>query len=518
MLSFLAPISMFNTDVKINFNKLLKNCFTFFLALIAFTIIFERYNGFSKALALPIINGSIADSVEKVTPAVVNISTTQKIDLKNRFSNVLPDELGDLLRDLPFLFHYAPPGVEKDNQQPNQPQKSTRKITSLGSGFIVDKSGYIVTNNHVIDGADEISITLSTGTRSYKAKVIGSDPKTDIALLKIETKSELPYLEFANSDVTRVGDLAIAIGNPFGLGGTVTAGVVSAKARYISSNTLDDFIQTDAAINQGSSGGPLCNISGEVIGVNSVIMSTSPTGGSVGIGFAIPSNIVQPIIKQLREKGKIERGWLGVKVQNMDQDIANGLGLSESKGALVTNIVKGSPADKAGIKVGDVIVKFDDKEIVAMNMLPRIVGETVINKKVSIDVLRDNKTVQLSVIIEKPANDNPFESSSVDSKSLPVNEKILLGLTVQNLSPELKLKYSITEEKGVVVIAIDENSISSLAGIMQGDVIISVNQKQINNIEEFEKEVEKMKKAGKETIVLLLSRRGETLFIGMSIT
>ena len=456
---------------------------------------------------------SLADTAEKIMPAVVNISTTQKNETKKKTSSQQqqPDNPYDLFRDF----------LEKEFGLPDQ----MRKITSLGSGFIIDSSGYIVTNQHVIDGADEITVTLSN-EKQFKAKVIGQDQKTDLAVLKIDTKDQipLPYLEFDDSDKARVGDLVVAVGNPFGLGGTLTSGIISAKARHISANTYDDYIQTDAAINRGNSGGPLCNATtGKVIGVTSVIYS--PSGGSVGIGFAIPASIVQPTVNQLKDNGKIVRGWLGVKVQQVSEDIAAIMGIKDNKGALVASVVKGSPADKAGITIGDIITKFDGQDIASMNKLPRIVAETTVNKKVAIEVFRDNKYITLNTVIEKPTSADPFsEDGDEDSEDSDDNgdgkggSKGALGMAVKNLTPETRRTYGIADsEKGVVVSNVSRGSVASFAGIKQGDLIISINKKPLNSSSDFDNSLNKLKSDGKGKAMLLVSRKGSTSYVTIEI-
>lgn len=353
------------TEIKLINKKILKGAIVIFFALFAVLEASANIIDFS-------------DVVEKISPAVVNISTTQKVIKKKKqpFGS-LPDTPYDLFKDF----------LEREFGLPEQ----MRKMTSLGSGFIVAEEGYVVTNYHVVEGADEITVMIGNETeKNYKAKVVGADKKTDLALLKIDVGMKLPYLEFGDSDSARVGSPVIAVGNPFGLGGTVTSGIISAKARYISRETFDDYIQTDAAVNSGNSGGPLCDgLTGKVLGVNSAIFS--PSGGNVGIGFAIPASIAESVVKQLKEKGSIIRGWLGVMVQPVDENIAKAMGLESPKGALVASIVNSSPADNGGVKVGDIILEFDGKVIDSTNKLPRIVGETPLDKKVNLVVFRDGK-------------------------------------------------------------------------------------------------------------------------------
>lgn len=456
-------------------------------------------NAHVTKIALP----SFAPIVETAMPAVVNISTTQKVEVRNPFEGL------DFPEGSPFeMFKDY---FDRDFANPDGGTK-TRKATSLGSGFIIDAEGYIVTNYHVVAEADEINVTLSDDSeKSFKAKVIGKDSKTDLALLKIEAKKALPFLKFVETDTSRVGDWVIAIGNPFGLGVSVSSGIVSAKSRFIPGQ-YDDFIQTDAPINKGNSGGPMINMNGEVIGVNSVIIS--PSGGSVGIGLAIPSEIAQPIIKQLKEKGAVVRGWLGVKVQYVTEDIAKSLGLVNAKGALVSEVIKDSPSEKAGVKVGDVITKFDDKEINNMQKLPRLVAETPIGKSAKIELVRDGKVMILETKIEKPegadaeqnlSKKNKEEKSAVDST--------ILGMKVESISSALRMKYKLDKSvSGVVVTKVVRNSISQINGIKPGDVIMRFNRSKIETPEELNKAVADAKKAGAVSGLFLIHRDNSNIF------
>lgn len=445
---------------------------------------------------------TFADIIEKVNPAVVNISTVQKVEKPK------PMEMPDNLLE---FFEFQERELER---------QKNRKITSLGSGFVVDPNGYIVTNYHVIAEAEQIEVNFSDELMGpLKAKVIGKDPKTDLALLKVESKKPLPYLTFGDSEKSRVGDWVLVIGNPFGLSGTASSGIISAKARYLNNSQYDDYIQTDASINKGNSGGPMFNTQGEVIGVNTIILSTS--GGSMGIGFSVPSSIVKPVIEQLKTKGEIIRGWLGVKVQIIDEKIKKSMGLPDQKGALVAEIMKDSPADKAGIKVGDVIIKFDGKDVLNMNKLPRIVADTPINKKVDIEIIRNGKTMILKATTEKPKVD-PFneeepneEKQEAESKA---KAKVVLGLRVDNINQSIISRFRLDSGIiGVVIVSIEKDSILADSGLMAGDVIQRVNQMPITSVDEFIEAIKRTQKRGEFHAALLVTRRGESRFLSIDL-
>jgi serine protease Do len=453
---------------------------------------------------------SFADVAEKTMPSVVNISTTQK--LKGGEGNLMFDLPGgeeeggehNTLHDMMREF------LEREFSGPRARKK---RAHSLGSGFIIDSAGYIVTNYHVIDGADEITVTLADNdNKKYDAKVIGKDEKTDIVLLKIEANKPLPYVEFADSDEARVGDWVITVGNPFNLGSTVTAGIISAKARYLNTG-FDDFIQTDAPINRGNSGGPMFNLDGKVIGVNSVIIT--PSGGSIGLGFAIPSNLVQSVIKQLKEHGKVVRGWLGVMIQPVTDEIASNLGIKEPHGALISEVVKDGPADKAGFKLGDLITKFDNKKVIASTKLPKMVADVKIGSKVPVEVIRNGKTVTLTATIEKPAaTDGSEEEASSGAPKIKVPSKTILGMTLCTLDGEMRKKYKIDDKvRGVIITKIDYNSPARDIGLRVGDVIMSFSNVDVHSIEDLDRLYNAARTAGKENAILLVWSKKKTVFL-----
>jgi serine protease Do len=451
---------------------------------------------------------SFADLTARLTPAVVNVSTTQKVEV-GKLRGVPP---GSPLEDLFRRFQ---------EQQGGDGEPVTREATSLGSGFIIDPSGYIVTNNHVIsagEGKDtpveSITVTLSD-RREYKAKVIGRDALTDMALLKIEA-TNLPYVKFGNSQTVRVGDWAIAIGNPFGLGGTVTAGIVSALHRNIGSGQYDRYIQTDASINQGNSGGPLFDLDGNVIGVNTAIFS--PTGGNVGLGFSIPAELAYPVIQQLRATGTVKRGYLGVGIQPLSTDIAAGLGLPKDRGEIVASIEPSGPAAKAGIKQGDVIVKINGSDVTYDNTLSYVVANTPIGSTVPIELIRDGqrKTIN-ATIAQRPAESvvqaraglaPPTADESEPSKAPGIEAtKASLGITLQPLTAELRQQLRVPETvKGVVIAGINPASDAASNGLQRGDIILQINQKPTTSPAEAAAAVDAARKAGRDTVLMLVQR------------
>ena len=429
---------------------------------------------------------------KKMRPVVVNISSTQMSETRGPQG---PQEFGspfgeeDPFNDFWRRFFGGP--------IPRGPQRQR----NLGSGFLIDSDGSILTNNHVVENAQKIIVKLAD-EQEYEAKVIGRDPKTDIAVIKIDAKVGLTAASLGDSDGLEVGEWVMAIGNPFGLDSTVTSGIVSAKGRHIGQGPYDNFIQTDASINPGNSGGPLINLRGEVIGINTAIFSR--TGGNMGIGFAIPVNLVKELLPQLRGKGKVTRGYLGVLIQKVTPDIAESLGMDKSQGALVANVSKDGPADKSGVKVGDVIIEFDGKEVKDSGDLPIIVARTPVDKKVRMKVLRDKNELTLNVAVGELKDEEVVAS---------VPEKGELGLTVQRLTPQIAESLGLEKAEGVVVSAVEPGSAGDEAGIRRGDVVVEIDRKPIRSLDEYKKSVTTIRK-GKG--VLFLVRRGEsTLFLAL---
>ncbi len=467
---------------------------------------------------------NFADLAARLLPAVVNISSSQTVTAQNNphggpggpnggpgagpempmFPPGSPFE--QLFRDFMQRNHRGQGGGGQGGNQQGQnapPDEPGRKMQSLGSGYIIDPSGIVVTNNHVIDGADEITVRLQDDTE-LKATLIGHDDRTDIAVLQVHSDKPLPSLPFGNSDAMRVGEWVLAIGNPFGLGGTVTAGIVSARGRDINQGPYDNFIQTDAPINRGNSGGPLFNMDGEVIGMNTAIYS--PSGGSIGIGFSIPSNEIKTVVSQLRNFGHARRGWLGVKIQQVTPEIAESLGLKEPGGALVASVEDNGPAAKAAIQNGDVILKFNDQDVKEMKVLPRIVGDTDINKQVPVQVWRDGKTRQITVTVGELPEETQVASAAPDK---PAPDKALrlsgLGLELGAITQEARDKYSLSaDQKGVVVTSVTGGGPAAEKGLKAGDVIVEVAQEEVASPEDVRTRVEQARKDGKANVLMLV--------------
>jgi serine protease Do len=437
---------------------------------------------------------------------VVNISTSQSV--KGPQGVPLPK----VPKGSPFEEFFDDFFSKKGGRGPAE-----RKVSSLGSGFVIEgREGLIVTNNHVIEGADEIVVNFSDGSKLKVDKVLGKDTKTDLALLKVTPKKPLTAVAFGSSGSLKVGDWVMAIGNPFGLGGSVTVGIISAKQRDINSGPYDDFLQTDAAINRGNSGGPLFNMDGEVVGVNTAIIS--PTGGSIGIGFAVPSDTAVLVIDQLRQFGETRRGWLGVKIQSLTEDLAETLGVPENVGAFVSGVTPESPAGKAGLEAGDIILRFDGKEVSSVRGLPRLVAQTPIGKTVTVEVLRRGEKKTLEVAIGRLTEDDDAASPAAtkpDAESAP--EQSLIGLRLAPLTPELRAKFGIDEKvKGVVVTEVDPASPAASKNIKAGDVIVEAAQEQVATPEDVARSVEKMKKAGRKAVLLRVEdAKGDLRFVAV---
>jgi serine protease Do len=453
---------------------------------------------------------SFADLAAKLLPTVVNIATSQTLKAP-------PPQ------DMPSL----PPGSPLEDlfknfmgPQANRPQH----VTSLGSGFIIDPSGFIVTNNHVIENADQITVTLDDGT-NLPAKLIGRDVKTDLALLKVNPKKPLPATHFGDSDTARIGDWVIAIGDPFGIGSTVTAGIVSARNRDISAGPYDDFIQTDAPINRGNSGGPLFDMDGNVVGINSQIFS--PSGGSVGIGFSIPSNLAKDVVAQLRQFGVARRGWIGVAIQSVTDDVAEAMHLSSTQGALVSNVTPDGPAAKAGVAKGDLVTGFDGKPINDSRTLPRIVADTPIGKTVSVDVLRGGRKESFKVAVAKldegGAPDKPGKAPSAPvppkpgSNAAPPGSKLSqLGLSLAPLDGAARAKFKVPGNvQGVVVSDVSDGSPAADKNFRPGDVIVEVQNQKVSNPGDVESKINADVKAGRKVELMLVNRAGDLTYVGL---
>ncbi len=446
-----------------------------------------------------------ADLAERLSSAVVNISTSQTL---RRANNRERGNIPQLPEDSPLQDFF--------DDFLNRGDRAPRRVTALGSGFIIDLEGHVVTNNHVIEDADEIEVILNDGT-TLPAELIGTDEQTDLALLKVESNGELPVVEFGDSDVARVGSWVLAIGNPFGLNSSVTAGIISARNRDIQSGAYDEFIQTDAAINQGNSGGPLFNMAGEVIGVNSAIYS--PTGGSVGIGFAIPSNVARNVIDQLKETGRVSRGMIGVTIQNIEEDIAASLNLDEARGALVSGVTDGGPAADAGVQEGDVIISFDGREVDDDRALPRIVAETQAGRTVDVEIIRRGQRRTLQIVVAPLPDDalteNDEEAPEPSRENTQTSSR--LEITLEPLTGDSRARYRIENNvSGVLVVDVDIDGVSG-DKLRQGDVIVEVAQSDVRTAEEVEARIDGEIEAGRSAVLLRVNRRGNERYIGVRV-
>ncbi|MCE8514465.1 DegQ family serine endoprotease [Ruegeria pomeroyi] len=453
---------------------------------------------------------SLAPLADKVSPAVVNITTSTLVEGPTGPQGIVPE-------GSPFEDFF------REFQDRNGGGDRPRRSSALGSGFVISEDGYIVTNNHVIAKADEILIEFFPGdgqpARELPAKVVGTDENTDIALLKVEADGPLKYVKFGNSDTARVGDWVMAMGNPLGQGFSVSAGIVSARNRALS-GSYDDYIQTDAAINRGNSGGPLFNMDGEVIGVNTAILS--PNGGSIGIGFSMASNVVTKVVGQLREYGETRRGWLGVRIQDVTEDMAEAMGLEKTGGALISDVPDG-PAKEAGLKAGDVIVSFDGAEVRDTRDLVRRVGESEVGKSVRVLVFRDGGTQTILVTLGRREDAERAGSGSEEegegSQTTPeVSKKEFLGLTVSALTAEMRAELGLAEDTtGLAIVAVDETSEAFEKGLRTGDVITEAGQQKVATLADLETRIDEAREAGRKSLLLLVRRGGEPRFVALSL-
>ena len=472
--------------------KLLKKILTIF---ILFNLGFINL---SNAKPIP---DSFADLAERLMPSVVNISTTQTIK-----TNANP---------LPFQF---PPGSPFEEMFKDFNKPTERKASSLGSGFIINKNGTIITNNHVINNAEDIVVRV--GDKEYEAKVLGADPYSDLAVLKIDTNEKFKPVKFGNSDKARVGDWVVAIGNPFGLGGTVTSGIISARNRDINLTRYDDFIQTDASINQGNSGGPLFNLDGDVIGINTAIIAPGQSG-SIGIGFAIPANAASNVITQLIKYGETKRGWLGVRIQQVTKEIADVEKLKNTEGALVASVGEKSPAEKAGLKAGDIILKFDGKKVDTMRALPKLVSNTEVGKTVELEIWRNKKLITKKLTLGRLESSDDFKAENKKTKpgvKIQDTEIVTLKISVRNSTEkDIQDRKLNKRTKGVVITSISSKSV--VAGMLrEGDMIIEVQKNKVLNPEQLNQLIESISKKGEQTLLLtIINNNNQRRYLGVKI-
>ncbi len=442
---------------------------------------------------------SLADLASQISDSVVNITTTTVVAGNAGPNPIVPE-------GSPFEDFF------REFQDRNKNGDRPRRSSALGSGFVISEDGYIVTNNHVIESADEIVIEFFSG-EELEATVIGTDPNTDIALLKVEADKPLPYVSFGDSDTARVGDWVMAMGNPLGQGFSVSAGIVSARNRALS-GSYDDYIQTDAAINRGNSGGPLFNMDGDVVGVNTAILS--PNGGSIGIGFSMASNVVSRVVDQLREYGETRRGWLGVRIQDVTDDVAEAMGLQKTKGALVTDVPDG-PAKDGGMLQGDVITSFDGVEVADTRALVRQVGNTDVGKAVRVVVFRDGKTETLKITLGRREEAEAIPAAQTQNAE-PEAPKEMLGLSLSPVTPklteELKLKPN---TQGLVVLDVDETTEAYEKGLRAGDLIAEAGQQKLTSVQDLQDRVDEARDAGRKSLLLLVRRAGEPRFVALSV-
>jgi serine protease Do len=455
----------------------------------------------AQAIAAQARPESFADLAEEISPAVVNITTSTVVERGTGSMPMVPE--GSPFEDFFEQFRDRMP----DNER-------SRRSSALGSGFVISEDGLVVTNNHVIEQADEIEVEFFNGD-TLAAEIIGTDPKTDIALLRVKSDKPLPFVSFGDSDTARVGDWVLAMGNPLGQGFSLSAGIVSARNRALS-GTYDDYIQTDAAINRGNSGGPLFNLDGDVVGVNTAILS--PTGGSIGIGFSMASNVVKRVVDQLEQYGETRRGWLGVRIQDVTEDVAEAMGLDEARGALVTDVPEG-PAAEAGMRSGDVIVSFDGHEVADTRELVRRVGNTEVGKTVRVVVNREGKTQTLKVTLgRREVAEGAVPAAQPGGESSEPTERDMFGLTIQPLNDELRAQLELdADAEGLVVTDVDELSSAYEKGVRAGDLITEAGQQKIASLEALEDRIAEAREAGRKSILLLVRRAGEPRFVALSL-
>ncbi|MBL8905705.1 MAG: DegQ family serine endoprotease [Rhizobiales bacterium] len=454
---------------------------------------------------------SIANLAERLLPSVVEISVTQAVDSDSGIDSLPMPDLGP---NSPFREFFD--DFFKKRRQGEGPALPRRNVNSMGSGFVVDANGIVVTNNHVIEKAETIEVRFQDGT-SLKAELVGRDPKTDLAVLRVKPEAPLPAVKFGNSDALRVGDWVLAIGNPFGLGGSVSLGIVSARNRDINAGPYDDFIQTDAAINKGNSGGPLFNLAGEVVGINTAIYS--PSGGSVGIGFSVPAATAKGVIDQLIEFGETRRGWLGVRIQSVTDDIAESLNLGKRRGALVADVTPTGPAEKAGIQAGDVIVEFNGRPVNEMKDLPRIVADTPVGSSAPVKVLRKGQEVAVVAVVGRLEDGEKIVATQTSTGQDGIIKT--LGMTLAPLDDDTRRQFGIDAGiEGAVVTAVESDSTAAEKRIEAGDVITEAGEKEVTAPGDVDARVKEAEKGGKNSVLLLVSKggkQGEMRFIAVKI-
>ena len=445
---------------------------------------------------------SVADLAERLLPSVVEISVQTKSDTGGPAL-----QMPDLPDNSPFKDFFDE--FLKKQRRGQSPEPQDRSVSSMGSGFVIDASGLIVTNNHVVEGAETIEVHFQDST-ILKAELVGRDPKTDLAVIRVKSEKPLPVVAFGDSDVLRIGEWVMAIGNPFGLGGSVSLGIVSARNRDINAGPYDDFLQTDAAINKGNSGGPLFNLKGEVVGINTAIFS--PTGGSVGIGFSVPANTAKGVVNQLVKFGETRRGWFGVKIQSVTDDIAESMAMGKARGALIADVTKTGPAEKAGVEPGDVVIEFNGKPVIAMRDLPRIVADTEIGKKVPIKIFRKGKELELMAEVGRLEDGEKVvaqQDSTTGGAPAPAVLTVL-GMTVSSMTDELRQKYTIDADiKGAVVTEVTADSAAADKRIEPGDVITEAGEKAVTGAADISASIAEAEKAGKNSVLLLVSKGGK---------